>query len=211
MDKKHFMTRSKLTIIFIFLIILIDQLIKIFAISITNNGSIEIIKGVLNFTYAKNTGEALKIGSDASTFLLINIIVIFLLIRFLIVNREKVDVKASVALSFILAGGISNLIDRIFRGEVVNFIDISPLVNFPKFNFADICIVVGWILFAFSAAILTSEQLKERKEKINKNKLLKEKIEKKQNALRKNREKHSNLNKNDGIENNSKGPDNGKK
>ena len=199
MDKKHFMTRSKLTIIFIFLIILIDQLIKIFAISITNNGSIEIIKGVLNFTYVKNTGEALQIGSDESTFLLINIIVIFLLIRFLIVNREKVDVKASVALSFILAGGISNLTDRIFRGEVVNFIDISPLVNFPKFNFADICIVVGWILFAFSAAILTSEQLKERKEKINKNKMLREKIEK----------KHSDLNKNE-IENNNESTDNGK-
>ena len=200
MDKKHFITRSKLTIIFIFLIILIDQLIKIFAISITNNGSIEIIKGVLNFTYAKNTGEALKIGSDASTFLLINIIVIFLLIRFLIVNREKVDVKASVALSFILAGGISNLIDRIFRGEVVNFIDISSLVNFPKFNFADIYIVMGWILFAFFAAILTVEQLKERKEKLNKNKMIREKIEK----------KHNNLNKNDGIENNNESTDNGK-
>ena len=141
----------------------------------------------------------MQIGSDASTFLLINIIVIFLLIRFLIVNREKVDVKASVALSFILAGGISNLIDRIFRGEVVNFIDISPLVSFPKFNFADICIVVGWILFAFSAAILTSEQLKERKEKINKNKMLREKIEK----------KHSDLNKNE-IENNNESTDNGK-
>lgn len=200
MDKKHFITRSKLTIIFIFLIILIDQLIKIFAISITNNGSIEIIKGVLNFTYVKNAGGALEIGSDASTFLLINIIVIFLLIRFLIVNREKVDVKASVALSFILAGGISNLIDRIFRGEVVNFIDISSLVNFPKFNFADIYIVIGWILFAFFAAILTVEQLKERKEKLNKNKMIREKIEK----------KHNNLNKNDGIENNNESTDNGK-
>lgn len=200
MDKKHFITRSKLTIIFIFLIILIDQLIKIFAISITNNGSIEIIKGVLNFTYVKNAGGALEIGSDASTFLLINIIVIFLLIRFLIVNRKKVDVKASVALSFILAGGISNLIDRIFRGEVVNFIDISSLVNFPKFNFADIYIVIGWILFAFFAAILTVEQLKERKEKLNKNKMIREKIEK----------KHNNLNKNDGIENNNESTDNGK-
>ena len=142
MDKKHFITRSKLTIIFIFLIILIDQLIKIFAISITNNGSIEIIKGVLNFTYVKNTGGALQIGSDASTFLLINIIVIFLLIRFLIVNREKVDVKASVALSFILAGGISNLIDRIFRGYVVDSIDVN-FFNFPNFNVADISIIIG--------------------------------------------------------------------
>ena len=163
------------------------------------NRSIEIIKGVLNFTYVKNSGGAFGIGSDANMFLLINVIVIFLLARFLIVNKERVEIKASVALSLILAGGISNLIDRIFRGEVVNFIDISQLVSFPKFNFADICIVVGWILFAFSAAILTSEQLKERKEKINKNKMLREKIEK----------KHSDLNKNE-IENNNESTDNGK-
>lgn len=163
MDKKHFMTRSKLTIIFIFLIVLIDQLTKIFAISITNNGSIEIIKGVLNFTYIKNTAGTFEIGSDASTFLLINVIVILLLIRFLVVNREKMEIKVSTVLSIILAGGISNLIDRIFRGAVVDFIDISLLINFPKFNFADICIVAGWILFAFFAAILTAEQIKERK------------------------------------------------
>ncbi len=117
MDKKHFITRSKLTIIFICLIILLDQIIKAIAISITNEGTIEVIKGVLNFTYIKNTGGAFGIASETSTFLLINIIVIFLLIRFLVVNREKVEIKTSTALSLVLAGGISNLIDRIFRGR----------------------------------------------------------------------------------------------
>lgn len=117
MDKKHFITRSKLTIIFICLIILLDQIIKAIAISITNEGTVEVIKGVLNFTYIKNTGVAFGIASETSTFLLINIIVIFLLIRFLVINREKVEIKASTALSLVLAGGISNLIDRIFRGR----------------------------------------------------------------------------------------------
>lgn len=175
MDKKHFITRSKLTIIFIFLIVLIDQIIKAVAIDIANDGTVEVIKGILNFTYIKNSGGAFGIGSDASMFLLINIIVIFLLVRFLVVNKEKVEIKASVALSLILAGGISNLIDRVFRGGVVDFIDISPLVNFPKFNFADICIVGGWILFAFFAAILTSEQLKERRDRLAKNREREEK------------------------------------
>lgn len=117
MDKKYFITRSKLTIIFICLIILVDQIIKAIAISITNGEPVEVIKGVLNFTYIKNTGGAFGFASEANTFLLINIIVIFLLIRFLVVNKEKVEIKASTALSFILAGGISNLIDRIFRGR----------------------------------------------------------------------------------------------
>lgn len=184
MDKKHFMTRSKLTIIFIGLIVLIDQLIKVVAIAVTKEGTVEIINGVLNFTYVKNAGGAFGIGSDASMFLLINIIVIFLLVRFLVVNKEKIEIKASVALSLILAGGISNLIDRIFRGGVVDFIDISPLVNFPKFNFADICIVGGWILFAFFAAILTSEQIKERRDRLAKSR------ERQENARnRKRREK----------------------
>lgn len=176
MDKNHFMTRSKLTIIFIGLIVLIDQIIKAIAVSVTNNGTVEVIKGVLNFTYVKNSGGAFGLGSDASTFLLINIIVIILLIRFLVVNKEKMEIKASVALSLILAGGISNLIDRIFRGGVVDFIDISPIVNFPKFNFADICIVGGWILFAFFAAILTSEQLKERRDRLARSKEIQENV-----------------------------------
>ena len=45
----------------------------------------------------------------------------------------------------ILAGGIGNLIDRIFRGYVIDFIDIN-LFNFPNFNIADMSIVIGVII-----------------------------------------------------------------
>ena len=53
----------------------------------------------------------------------------------------------------VLAGGFGNLIDRIFRGFVVDFIDVSELINFPNFNFADIFIVLGWILLALFFAM----------------------------------------------------------
>ena len=53
----------------------------------------------------------------------------------------------------VLAGGFSNLIDRIFKGFVVDFIDVSELINFPNFNLADIFIVLGWILLALFFAM----------------------------------------------------------
>ena len=43
----------------------------------------------------------------------------------------------------VIAGGLSNLIDRITRGFVVDFIDVNELLNFAIFNVADIFIVVG--------------------------------------------------------------------
>lgn len=46
----------------------------------------------------------------------------------------------------VISGGISNLIDRIFRGHVVDYIDISEIINYPIFNIADISVVIGVIL-----------------------------------------------------------------
>ena len=46
----------------------------------------------------------------------------------------------------VISGGLSNLIDRIFRGHVVDYIDINQIFNYPVFNIADICVVIGAIL-----------------------------------------------------------------
>ena len=54
--------------------------------------------------------------------------------------------KVYIGLLFLIAGGISNLIDRVFRGFVVDYIDFTQIIDFPVFNLADIVLVVGWIL-----------------------------------------------------------------
>ena len=68
-------------------------------------------------------------------------------------QANQIDRKTGIALAMVLAGGFGNLIDRIFRGFVVDFIDVSELINFPNFNFADIFIVLGWILLALFFAM----------------------------------------------------------
>ena len=58
---------------------------------------------------------------------------------------DKIDMLEFISLILVLVGGFGNLIDRIFRGHVIDFININ-LFNFPVFNMADIYITVGAII-----------------------------------------------------------------
>lgn len=56
-----------------------------------------------------------------------------------------------------------NFIDRIFRGQVIDFIEIFPSTHFPLFNLADIYIVVGWVILAFLFAMYTYKEILSKK------------------------------------------------
>ena len=71
----------------------------------------------------------------------------------MIIQKDRIDRKTQIILTMILAGGISNLIDRIARGFVLDFIDFSPIISFPVFNIADILIVIGWVSLAIVTAV----------------------------------------------------------
>ena len=73
------------------------------------------------------------------------------------------------SLFIILAGGVGNFIDRIFRGQVVDFIEVFPKIHFPIFNIADICIVVGWIMIAYTFARYTYKEVLVKKDERNNN------------------------------------------
>ena len=64
------------------------------------------------------------------------------------IEKNKAQFKgilSKIFFTMVIAGGVSNLLDRIFRGYVVDFIDVSDLFSFAIFNVADIFIVVGII------------------------------------------------------------------
>ena len=137
-------------------LILIDQATKIYAISNLKENVLEVIPNILTFKYVENTGGAFGIGQNGTmTFIIANIVVLGLIIRFIIIQIERVNIKIMLILSLVLAGGFSNLIDRLFRGYVVDFINLFPNAKFPIFNIADIFIIIGWILLAFIFAINT--------------------------------------------------------
>lgn len=156
--------KNILLILLIVSLIILDQATKIIVINTIKGESVNIINNFLNFTYVENSGVAFGINSNGRvTNIIINIIVMAVVIRFMLNQKEMMNKFTSISLSLILAGGFGNLIDRIFRGTVIDFIDISPIFNFPTFNIADILVVVGWISFALSMAIYTTKEFKNLK------------------------------------------------
>ena len=92
---------------------------------------------------------AFGIGSNStSMFVAVNVVIIGLITYFIFSKKEELSKLILIALHLVLAGGIGNLIDRIARGFVIDYIDISPLIKYPVFNLADIFVVIGCLIIA---------------------------------------------------------------
>lgn len=140
--------------IIIICIIIIDQIVKFAIIKNLYNSSISVLQGILNLTYVENTGGAYGIGNDSTImFIIVNIVVITLITKFILSKKNDISIWILISLGLILAGGIGNLIDRLFRGFVIDYIDISPLIKYPVFNIADICVVAGCIAIAINLIV----------------------------------------------------------
>ena len=137
------------TIIILSIIFLvIDQISKILIIKLLEpNEVITIIKNFLYIIYTNNTGAAFSILLGKRIFLIVVAILIIGILLYYI-KKNKVDGKLNIlAFSLIIGGSLGNLIDRIVRGYVVDFISIKlGSYNFPIFNIADSLIVVGVFL-----------------------------------------------------------------
>ena len=134
--------RIILIVLFTISLVIFDQLVKVIIVNNVYNSTITIFKGFLNFTYVENTGGAFGIGSNSTImFVIINIVIITITTKFIFYKKNEINISILISLALIVAGGIGNLIDRVFRGYVIDYIDITPLIKYPMFNIADICVV----------------------------------------------------------------------
>ena len=144
----------------------LDQLTKILIDSnMQLHQSIPIISfgdtNVLNITYERNPGAAFSILEGKQLFLILFTAVVIVVMLYLMLSKRVKKPTYIWSMSFIVAGGIGNLIDRVMRGEVVDFIDVR-IINFAVFNVADICAVLGALgLLLFVVA----DEIKEQKNK----------------------------------------------
>ena len=124
-----------------------DQLIKYAVVQKFALGDVkELIHGVLSLTHIRNTGAAWSMMAGKTWFLIgMPLIIIVFALGFIYKNRRGSKLGL-ISMAMVLGGGIGNLIDRIRLKEVVDYIRVD-FINFPIFNFADICVVIGAVLF----------------------------------------------------------------
>lgn len=142
--------KSLFILIVILALTIIDQIIKYLVVSNISIGSKKIIiDNFLKFIYIRNTGAAFGILSGNIIFL----IFITVLLIFYIVNEMKKNINNNLSLlsfSLILSGALGNLIDRVVRGYVVDYISFT-LFNreMSVFNLADTYITIGVVLLIY--------------------------------------------------------------
>ena len=135
MNKKQI--KNKTFFIIIFILIFIDQILKL----------------IFNMEYYENQNN-LNLVSIST-----NLIVIIIGVQFMNSNNRFVESKTKLAISFLIAGGIVNIIDLIFRKQVVKNIVIGDL---SIINLASIYVFIGWIFMAAIFAAFTVKQFRKR-------------------------------------------------
>ncbi|MCB0262648.1 MAG: signal peptidase II [Calditrichia bacterium] len=160
-EKPHFIA----TISVIVAIFLIDQSTKFLAVAFLKPlSSVTVLGEFLRFTYVENSGIAFGFNIQNTALLNIISMIIAIMIFYVLLNIRDHQ-RLRVAAATILGGAAGNLFDRLYRGNVVDFIDINffdihfdsinlllwqfhdvSIYRLPVFNIADISVTIGMVL-----------------------------------------------------------------
>ena len=149
-----------LPIIAVAVLILLDQGTKFLALaSLKPIHNMTLVEGFMDLTFVENRGVAFGMFSGQRWFILLltGIIAIGLVWFYKAMPKKKEYFPLRVSLVLVLSGAIGNIIDRLFRGYVVDFFEFT-FFEWPVFNVADIYVVVGVILLALMILFVVKDE-----------------------------------------------------
>ena len=95
-------------------------------------------------------------------YIIVNIFIIITVFRFIFSNNSFVKMDIKIVLSFAIAGGLSNIIDRIWKGSVILIINLGHHI---EINIAYIFISIAWGGLAMIFTKNSMQALNERKKR----------------------------------------------
>ena len=170
--------------------IVLDQISKLIAVKfLAPVGDVPIIKNVFHFTFVLNDGAAFgMLDNNRWVFMVISTVAIIGMALYIYFGHSG-SLLAGSSIALIVSGGIGNMIDRIFSGEVVDFINtcfvqyptginknfkfnkLSDIINvfewqsFPVFNIADCFVCIGAVMLVVALLIDMVKEMREKREK----------------------------------------------
>lgn len=156
MKEKHFIPPflcATFSMVSAVLLIFLDQYAKVLAaFYLKGKSGIPLIPGILElkYLYPENRGIAFGMFQGKTVlFAVISIVLLAAIIWFFIrIPKKMYYIPLILVCILMFSGAVGNLIDRVFRGYVIDFIYFS-LIDFPIFNLADVYVVCGGILLVF--------------------------------------------------------------
>lgn len=133
-------------------VVIVDQLTKWLVVKNMELGQqITLIKEFFYLHSHRNRGAAFGILQGQMWLFIIVTVVVIIAVIYYLHTEAKGNVLLSTSLALILGGAIGNFIDRLFQGEVVDFLDFYIFsYDFPIFNIADSALVIGVGLIAIA-------------------------------------------------------------
>jgi len=149
--------KNKLVLEWVIFIVVLDQATK-FVVDqmLPLTIPIPVIEDLFNLTYVRNPGAAFGILADSHEFFRRSLLIGFPLVAVgfiaaMLRRLPEEEIWLITALSFVMGGAVGNLIDRIFYGEVIDFLDFYwSIYHWPAFNVADSFISVGVVMIVYS-------------------------------------------------------------
>ena len=142
-------------------VLIIDRITKELAEGIPAEG-ITLIPGVIGLRYAENEGAAFSMLGGAPRLLGI-LSLVLVIAGYIWLRKKEIAAFPLTGLALMAGGAAGNMFDRLIRGFVPDMIEIR-FMNFPVFNIADSCLVIGCVLVMVSLLCRPKDWSKNGKE-----------------------------------------------
>ncbi|MBO5937531.1 MAG: signal peptidase II [Clostridia bacterium] len=165
---KNKLTSAKIklySVISIVLLVLADQIIKLFVdMYLKPVGSVPVIYKILQLSYYENDGAMMGMMSGKTVTMTVLAVICLGVIAFVIFSGKVKFGVDYCCIVLMMSGGLGNIIDRIFRGYVIDYIEVL-FVDFYIFNFADCLVTCAAILMICNQIYEIAKERKAKKEK----------------------------------------------